>query len=466
MIYSFIKKAVTQRFSDEAISVREAAVSLVGSYVNNSPKVANAFHTALIAGLNDPGVSVRKRTIKILEDILCSNPVYKGRAEACSEMLRLAADPKEDDGVRDLIHEVFLKVWLDRGDQVVRNVSSVSPSPPEATTPGSNMTSEVQEGVLSKAATTPESPVRSLSTPPLARGTKSTDRRERKRRLQIRSEIAAEQMVEVVKAADTGENLTSLLKEILRADFDAKNSRKASQLRKRQIVAQEHCILLVNSLIEILLSFEENRAQVSDPGKELVAIMRTIKVFSDVSPLSVTRHLYTLLPYMKADNGLSLAEEGVVVGSLAESISTLSKSLDEEDLDRLCNSSLADDLVKVTYKLGKNALSSAAKALCSLAHTQYMDRDSIFSKKLLKLGKTFYNVLFKHQDEVDFSAKRVSKYPILDRESARFMLILLSLTRKMFEPMSTELLVYLDLYVDTTKVPWWRTKWTKTTKTK
>ena len=86
--------------------MREAAVSLVGSYVNNSPKVANAFHTALIAGLNDPGVSVRKRTIKILEDILCSNPAYKGRAEACSEMLRLAADPKEDDGVRDLIHEV------------------------------------------------------------------------------------------------------------------------------------------------------------------------------------------------------------------------------------------------------------------------------------------------------------------------------------------------------------------------
>ena len=64
MIYSFIKKAVTQRFSDEAISVREAAVSLVGSYVNNSPKVANAFHTALIAGLNDPGVSVRKRTME------------------------------------------------------------------------------------------------------------------------------------------------------------------------------------------------------------------------------------------------------------------------------------------------------------------------------------------------------------------------------------------------------------------
>src|SRR5687768_8550385 len=104
MLYPFINKAVTQRFSDEAISVREAAVTLVGTYVVHTPAVANAYHSAFLVGLNDTGVSVRKRTVKILQDILCSNPSYKGRAAACSEMLRLAADPKEDDGVRDLIY--------------------------------------------------------------------------------------------------------------------------------------------------------------------------------------------------------------------------------------------------------------------------------------------------------------------------------------------------------------------------
>jgi cohesin loading factor subunit SCC2 len=84
MLYSFIKKAITHRFSDETISVREAAVSLIGWYVVHSPAVANAFHWAFIVGLNDTGVRVRKQTIKMLQDILCSNPSYKGRAAACT----------------------------------------------------------------------------------------------------------------------------------------------------------------------------------------------------------------------------------------------------------------------------------------------------------------------------------------------------------------------------------------------
>ena len=39
------------RFTDDAISVREAAVSLVGLYVVNSPAVADAFHAAFMVGL-------------------------------------------------------------------------------------------------------------------------------------------------------------------------------------------------------------------------------------------------------------------------------------------------------------------------------------------------------------------------------------------------------------------------------
>ena len=107
MLYSFIKKAVMRRFSDESISVREAAVALVGSYVVHTPAVANTYHRAFLDALNDSGLSVKKRTVKIMQDILTSNPAYKGRASACSAMLGLAANPKEDDAVRDLAQEIL-----------------------------------------------------------------------------------------------------------------------------------------------------------------------------------------------------------------------------------------------------------------------------------------------------------------------------------------------------------------------
>eukprot|EP00980_Cylindrotheca_fusiformis_P014094 scaffold3702_cov126-Cylindrotheca_fusiformis.AAC.6 len=407
-----MKKAVTNRFSDEAISVREAAVSLVGSYVVSSPAVANTFHAAFMVGLNDAGLSVRKRTIKILEDILCSNPNYKGRAAACGEMLRLAADPKEDDGVRDLIHAVFMKLWLDKGDQSVPQLSVETPSPTVPKTPLSTTYVQCVEeqpllnGNKTTAPATPSSGVGELLATPMTRETRSTERRTRRKRLQIRSEIAAEQMVEVVKAANTGEHLTALFRELLYSARDAGTSRKTTQRKKQKLIAQDHCSMLVDALLELLLSFEEHRSDVKNPGKQLVAIMRCIKVFTDVSVDSVVKHLDTLLPYMKADNGLDGQDEEVVVSSLSDILCKMANVLDQEDIERLSSSFLADSLVNVTYKLGRSAHTSAAHALCVLAHHKYSNPQSLFRQSLLKIANVFYKVLYKHKDATEFSSQK------------------------------------------------------------
>lgn len=56
-----VRKEVSRCFHDPAISVREAAVSLVGDYVVQTPSLAPAFHTPLLERIVDRGVSVRKR---------------------------------------------------------------------------------------------------------------------------------------------------------------------------------------------------------------------------------------------------------------------------------------------------------------------------------------------------------------------------------------------------------------------
>lgn len=61
MLQPLVRKEVSRCFHDDAISVREAAVNLVGDYVLQSPNLAAAFHSSLIERMTDKGVSVRKR---------------------------------------------------------------------------------------------------------------------------------------------------------------------------------------------------------------------------------------------------------------------------------------------------------------------------------------------------------------------------------------------------------------------
>jgi cohesin loading factor subunit SCC2 len=414
MLFVLVKNAVTARFSDEAISVREAAVSLVGTYVVHSPAVANAFHSAFLTGLKDTGVSVRKRTVKILQDILCSNSSYKGRASACSEMLRLAADPKEDDGVRDLIHDLFMKLWLENGDERVEQEVAISPT---AQTPNGLMSpskvldvEELQMHGANAGLVTPTPPQRfPAGATSSATSTRSLSRKIQTTMMRQRSEIASEQMVEVVKAANTGDNLTSLLRELLSGVADADKDRKASERRKRKVIAQSHCAMLVDSLFEILLSVEERKSKLAENfGRELVSTIRTIRVFTDVSPPVVLRHLDTLLPYLKADNGVTSEQDAAIVGAICDILTRLSLVFDAELVKKLGTGSLGDDLERITYKFGRSALSSAVRALCSLAHHKDAGEESPFRKKLLKLATTFYNLLLKYLDNDDLGMMKVS----------------------------------------------------------
>ena len=403
MTHPIVKKAVIGRFSDDSISVREAAVSLVGSYVVHLPEVVNDFHPAFMVGLNDPGVSVRKRTIKILQDILSSNPAYTSRAAACSEMLRLAADPKEDDGVRDLIYDLFLALWLENGDAMVMHVSKspiVSPSSPDSPASPEEVLAEDHSiaGVVTPGHQVP-------FTPMTANRTRSTARRIKSRRMQIRSEIAAEQMVEVVKNAGSGEGLTNLFRELLQEVSDSDKNRKASERKKRQVLAQGHCSMLVDALVEHLLTTEENREKFAAIGLELVAIFRTIVVFAEVSPLNVVKHLDTLLPYLKADNGLKRSEEEILVSSLCNAISKVAKFLERNDVERLDGNAISKDMANIIYNLGSKPCSAAVEALSSLSHHRYTVAESPFRTQILKLAKRFYNYMMKHRSERDIVGK-------------------------------------------------------------
>ena len=422
MTNPFMRNAVTRRFSDESISVRDAVVSLVGSYVLNTPDVANAFHPALMHGLTDSGLSVRKRTVHVFRDILRTNPTYNGRAEACSGMLRLAADPKEDDTVRDLIYDLFSTIWLESGEKKSgQRISSNIISDFENLISPASRVSNVEELSLN---TTPSGTLSGNRTPSgvnlipatpigwstITKSTRSTAKKSRSRYIQLRCQAAAQQMVEVVKAANTEYHLTLLFRELLSDTPDSDKNKKSSARKKRNGHAKTHVSMLVDALFEMLLSVEEDSEKATvEKGGELVSIFRTLRVFTDASPADVLRHLDTLLPYLKIDNGLRPSDEANIACSLCGVLSRVIPELDFDDCESLTETSLADDLVAITKRWGKAASSSAVQALCLFSAKERSGHLGFFGKKLLGLAKIFYSYLVKVGKSGNYSTKKKTK---------------------------------------------------------
>lgn len=118
---------VNQKFLDAAISVREAAVDLVGKFVLSNEELIDQYYDMLSTRILDTGVSVRKRVIKILRDICIEYPDFKKIPEICVKMIRRVND---EEGIQKLVTEVFMKMWFTpcpKGDKhgVLRKINQI-----------------------------------------------------------------------------------------------------------------------------------------------------------------------------------------------------------------------------------------------------------------------------------------------------------------------------------------------------
>lgn len=386
MLQPKIKRAVADRFQDESKSVREAIVSLVGNFVVAVPEVANAFASSLLPRLSDEGVSVRKKTVRIFHEILMSNPTFRSRATVCAVMLRRAADPKEDDSVRDLIHALFAGLWL--GGEIVE-----LPLFEESVAPSLNGAPLIipngEPGVVTPNSKGSTEELESCKVPAVRPNMESN--------MQVRCRIASEQMIEVVAAANSKDVLSSLLRDLLFGLADSDKDRKASEREKRKQNAIAHCSHLVDALFEHLLSLEETRSGDQDAfAHSLVAMIRTIGVFAEVAPTDVLRHIQTLLPYLKADNGVTNSIECDIVSEVCDTVYACSSIMSFMEYREMCESSVANDLIRITYRFGSSALSSSIRALSGLANHPEATEDSVFAKQLTKVAITFYGYLLKN----------------------------------------------------------------------
>ncbi|KAI3452230.1 hypothetical protein Pfo_008895 [Paulownia fortunei] len=106
-----VQTAVEGRFCDSAISVREAALELVGRHIASHPDVGLKYFEKVAERIKDTGVSVRKRAIRIIKDMCTSSADFSEYTTACVEIISRIND--EESSIQDLVCKTFYEFWFE-----------------------------------------------------------------------------------------------------------------------------------------------------------------------------------------------------------------------------------------------------------------------------------------------------------------------------------------------------------------
>ncbi|KFD48385.1 LOW QUALITY PROTEIN: hypothetical protein M513_10737, partial [Trichuris suis] len=104
-----IQVTIMSKLHDQSSNVREAAVELIGKLLSVRPESVELFYQVLTDRLLDTGISVRKRTIRILKEVCERRPDFEKISEIYSRILRRASD---EESIVKLVADTFHALWF------------------------------------------------------------------------------------------------------------------------------------------------------------------------------------------------------------------------------------------------------------------------------------------------------------------------------------------------------------------
>ncbi|KAK3409227.1 hypothetical protein EUGRSUZ_J01370 [Eucalyptus grandis] len=257
-----VQLAVEGRFCDSAISVREAALELVGRHIASHPDVGSQYFEKVAERIKDTGVSVRKRAIKIIRDMCTSNANFSEFTSACIEIIARVSD--DESSIQDLVCKTFYEFWFEE--------------PPSS-----------QTQIYSDGSSVP-------------------------------SEVAkkTEQIVQMLRRMPNFQLLVTVIKRNLALDFLPQSSKAAGINPVLLASVRKRCELMCKSLLEKILQVEESSTEEAEV-RSLPYVM-VLHAFCVVDPTLLapasdpSQFVVTLHPYLKSQG------DNRVVAQLLESI--------------------------------------------------------------------------------------------------------------------------------------------------
>eukprot|EP01018_Ginkgo_biloba_P006884 Gb_05661 [translate_table: standard] len=242
-----VQCAVEGRFLDSAISVREAAMELVGRHIASRPDVAVQYFDKVAERIMDTGVSVRKRVIKIIRDICMSKCEFTEATDACVRIISRIND--EETSIQDLVCRTFYELWFeDSSDTQTHFVGD-----------GSAVPLEIAE--------------------------------------------RTERLVDVLRRLHSHQPLVTIIKRSLAMDFCPQTAKNIGTNAVSQAAVRNHCELMCHCLLERILQAEETNSE--DSEIRALPYVLALHAFCTVDPTlcapaaDPSRFVVTLQPYLK-----------------------------------------------------------------------------------------------------------------------------------------------------------------------
>ncbi|EPS72382.1 hypothetical protein M569_02375, partial [Genlisea aurea] len=250
-----VQAAVEDRFCDSAISVREAALELVGRYIASHPDVGLKYFDKVVERIKDTGVSVRKRAIKIIREMCTSSKGFSQLTTACVEIISRIND--EESSIQDLVCKTFYEFWFE-----------------ESNCPESHV---FEDG----------------SCVPLEVSKKT------------------EQMVDVLRSMSSHQSLTIVIRRNLALDFFPQSAKAAGINPVLLASVHRRCELMCKCLLEKVLQVSEMSSE--DPEGSMLPYVLLLHAFCLVDPTlcapasDPSQFVTTLQPYLKSQTDNRLA---------------------------------------------------------------------------------------------------------------------------------------------------------------
>lgn len=107
--FPLLKRALMERVTDTGTMVRATAIDVLGQQISLNSTSSLEYYHIILDRLNDVGVSVRKRAITIIQDLVRSSNLSE-HTNALKKLAFKVLD--EDEGVQQLIVKLFRETWF------------------------------------------------------------------------------------------------------------------------------------------------------------------------------------------------------------------------------------------------------------------------------------------------------------------------------------------------------------------
>ncbi|KAK6129314.1 hypothetical protein DH2020_037023 [Rehmannia glutinosa] len=274
-----VQTAVEGRFCDTAISVREAALELVGRHIASHPDVGLKYFEKVAERIKDTGVSVRKRAIKIIKEMCTSSADFSQYTTACVEIISRINDEESSiqvclllvqclfglpvgcswSGTEDLVCKTFYEFWFEE--------------------PSGSQSHHFRDG----------------SCVPLEVAKKT------------------EQVVEMLRKMPSHQPLAVVIKRNLALDFFSQSSKAAGIQPVLLASVRRRCELMCKCLLEKVLQVSETNSEEGE-GRMLPYVL-LLHAFCIVDPTlcapasDPSQFVITLQPYLKSQSDNRVAAQ-------------------------------------------------------------------------------------------------------------------------------------------------------------